>query len=395
MKTKFLLDPNITFLNHGSFGAVPREVFAVYQQWQRTLENQPVRLLGRKLPSELRAVKSALGSVLNANPENLLLISNVTFGLNLAARSLNLQSGDEILTTTHEYGACLNTLKYLAHKSGARLVQQPVSMPLKSPEDVIEEIWSGVSPKTRLLFLSHITSPTASRFPVAQLCRRANRAGILSIIDGAHAPGQLEIDLAEINADIYMGNCHKWMLSPRGAGFLYAGSAVQAILEPLVVSWGWNVDTPATPEMGLLENLQWTGTYDPSAFLSIPAAIDFQRKHNWINVHMSAQETLSRFLHRFSESFNIPIAYTPEADPYIQMAVLLLPPIKDPEKFQNQLWCKYAIEIPCIEWQEHQFLRVSYQVYNTEADLDRLFSAIEDLMPSFLTTSSHTKSGSL
>lgn len=383
MKDFFLIDPDVVYLNHGSFGAVPKEVFTTYQKFQQELEKNPVRFLYRELSDEIMHVKEVLGHTLNSPADNLLIIPNATYGVNLVLRSLGIQPGEEILTSTHEYGACINALRYFTQSSGIHLIQQHVPLPLESPEIVIDQIWTGVTSQTKVLFISHITSPTALRFPVLQLCERARHKGILTIVDGAHAPGQIPLDLTDIGADFYIGNCHKWMLSPRGAGFLYASSEMIELLEPLIVSWGWNSTGISQENPASLENLQWTGTYDPAAFLSIPAAIEFQASQNWNQFRQNAQTIIKRFLIDFSSEFNTPMSYSPNAEPFIQMASAPLPPIRSSAGFQEELWKNHSIEIPCIEWRNQQFLRISYQAYNSEIDLEKLFYAAKHLLTSF------------
>jgi len=383
MRDLFLLDPGVTFLNHGSFGAVPRPVFRIYQQCQRQLELQPVRFLARDLPAALRHVRQVLGGRLQTASENLLLLPNATYGVNFAANSWQLKPGDEILTTNHEYGASLNILSEVARKSGARLVKQPISYPAATPDSIVEQLWSAVSSRTRILFVSHITSPTAFQFPVSRLCKRARNAGIISFVDGAHAPGQIPLDLQDIGADFYTGNCHKWMLSPRGAAFLYISPAMQKSIMPLIISWGWENGKPSDPEVSLLENLQWTGTMDPSALLSIPAALEFQDVHKWEEVRASCRTTLADFLAHFSSAVQMPAAYSTGSSPFTQMAIAPLPAVQDGEALQTALRRDYSIEVPCIQWEDRHFLRISFQAYNTGKELEYLLSSLLKLLPDF------------
>ncbi len=204
----FLLRPDIIFLNHGSFGACPRPVFDEYQRWQRELERQPVEFLGRRFDGLLRAAREPLAQYVNCDPDELVYVPNATTGLNIVARSLALQPGDEILSTDHEYGALERTWTFLAEKTGAVYRRQPIPVPVTTADEFIERFWSGVTPRTRVIFLSHLTSPTALIFPVQELCRRAREVGILSIVDGAHTVGQIPLDLTALGADFYSSNCH-------------------------------------------------------------------------------------------------------------------------------------------------------------------------------------------
>ncbi|HUM71131.1 MAG TPA: aminotransferase class V-fold PLP-dependent enzyme, partial [Chloroflexota bacterium] len=209
LKDLFLLDPTVHFLNHGSFGATPSPVFAVYQEWQRRLEWQPVQFIAADLGDHLAAARQALGDYVNSQADDLVFVPNATFGVNVVARSLALGAGDEVLATDHEYGACDNIWRFLSQKQGFRYVNQPISLPTGTEEEIVAELWQGVTARTRVIFVSHITSATAVTFPIAAICARARAEGILTVVDGAHAPGQIPLDMAAIGADFYTGNCHK------------------------------------------------------------------------------------------------------------------------------------------------------------------------------------------
>ena len=208
---EFLLDPDVVFLNHGSFGACPREVFEEYQHWQRRLEAQPVRFLQRELPELLANARARLADFVGADADEVVFVPNPTFAVNELARCLPLHGDDEVLLSDQEYGACLRAWQFMQAKGRLRVVQQPIRLPLSSVENTVEEFWRGVTPKTRVIFLSQITSPTALTLPVDAICRRAREANILTIIDGAHGPGQVDIDLHAMQADFYVATCHKWL----------------------------------------------------------------------------------------------------------------------------------------------------------------------------------------
>jgi isopenicillin-N epimerase len=211
----FLLDEDVVFLNHGSFGACPEPVFRVYQEWQRELERNPVELLARRLPGLLAEVRAALAAFVGADAEGLLLLPNATAAVNMVAHSLELRPGDEVLATDQEYGAMELAWREACEQAGATYVAQPVELPAESQAKVADEIWAGVNERTRVLFVSHITSLTAMRMPVEELCRRARGAGVVTVVDGAHGPGQLDLDLEALGADFYAGNCHKWLCAPK------------------------------------------------------------------------------------------------------------------------------------------------------------------------------------
>jgi isopenicillin-N epimerase len=380
LKELFLLEPSIVFLNHGSFGACPRPVFKDYQAWQRRLERQPVKFLGREFSHRMRQARVALGDYLHAGADDLVFVPNATHGVNIIARSMEFSPGDEILTSNHEYGACNNAWEFICRKTGAVFVRQPISLPVISQEEVLEQFWLGVTPRTRLIFLSHISSSTALRFPVEAICIRARQAGILTFIDGAHAPGQISLDLEAIGADFYTGNCHKWMMAPKGAGFLYTRRERQRLIEPLVVSWGYCADEKTTTGSQYLDYLEWTGTRDPAAMLAIPAAIQFMQDYRWDEVRLNCHELLSQAVRRIGDLTGLTPIYPEGQDFFGQMAVAPIPPVTDPVKLKSRLYDEFRIEIPITEWDSKFFLRISVQGYNTQDDIDALIEALEVLL---------------
>lgn len=372
----FLLDPGVHFLNHGSFGARPRPVFEVYQSWQRELERQPVAFLGRRWFELLPEVLCALSSYVNSAVEALVLIPNATFGVNAVARSLRLGAGDEVLTTTHEYGACDRIWRFVTRRSGATYVRQPISLPVDDPEAIVAQLWEGVTPRTRLIFFSHITSPTALQMPVAAICARARAEGILTLVDGAHAPGQIPLDMAALGADFYTGNCHKWLMAPPGAAFLHARPERQALLEPLVVSWGWESEWE-TGWSPFQEQFSWLGTADPAAYLAIPAALAFQVEHNWPAVRAACHQLARQAQERLATLTGLPPLYPPSF--FVQMVAAALP-ATDPRALQARLYQEYAVEVPVTQWEGQTLLRVSIQGYNDEQDVDALLVGLAKLL---------------
>jgi isopenicillin-N epimerase len=383
-KALFLLDPSIHFLNHGSFGACPIPVFEAYQEWQRRLERQPVLFLGRQAIELNFQARQALAAYLHAPPEALVYVPNVTHGVNIVARSLALGPGDEILTTDHEYGACDTTWEFITKKTGATYVHQAIPLPVQSSQEMAEAFWQGVTPRTRLITLSHISSPTALHLPVEEICARARQAGILTLVDGAHAPGQISVNLPATGADFYTGNCHKWMLSPKGAGFLYARAEVQNLLEPLVVSWGSQATPQITAGSQFLDNFGWTGTQDPAATLSVPAAIQFMQEHNWQQVRQSCQALLSQAIHTICELVGMEPLYPLDSDLYHQMGIAPLPPQTDVLTLQKRLYEEYRVEVPLIDWHGQKFVRISVQGYNHAQDLAALTGGLKALLADYL-----------
>jgi isopenicillin-N epimerase len=352
----FLLDPEVVYLNHGSFGACPRPVFDAYQEWQRKVEREPIALLARRLDEELAYVRTALAAYLGARPDDLVLVPNATAGMNAVLRSLRLEPGDELLTSEHEYGAISLLLDFVSARTGARVVRRP-------GEDA-EAIWGGASERTRALVVSHVTSPTALVLPVGELCALARGAGVLSVVDGAHGPGQIALDLEQLGADFYTGNCHKWLCSPKGAGFLHVRQEWHELLEPPVVGWGWR--ETAFP---LRNGPQ--GTRDPSVYLAVPAAIEFVREHG----DASACRVLLREASRQLAAAGFePFA----AEQPLQMACFRLPE-SDPEHVELRLLEEFRIEAPVRNWNGQTLIRVSIAPYNEAGDVEALLIALQEL----------------
>ena len=380
LKKLFLLDPTVVFLNHGSYGATPRPVFQAYQDWQLRLERQPVLFLGREFQGLVREARAALGEYLNADGNDLVYIPNATHGVNMIAHSLHLQPEDEILTSDHEYGACDYTWEFVCTKTDAKYIRQPVPIPVREEQEMVEQFWQGVTARTRVIYLSYITSTTALRFPVEEICRRARAAGILTVIDAAHAPGQIPVDLQELGADFLFGNCHKWMLAPKGSAFLFVRREVQHLVEPLIVSWGYHPTPDIATGSRFVDLLQWSGTRDPSAALTVPSAIQFMREQDWEEVRLQCHELLGDVIDRICDLVGLPPLYPLESKFYFQMGIAPLPPC-DLVTLKNRLYDEYRIEVPLVQWQERQFIRVSIQGYNDQADADALLHALTVLLP--------------
>lgn len=373
----FLLAPEVTFLNHGSFGATPRAVFDDCVAWQRELERQPVEFLIRRFPGLMRTARAALAALVHAAPEDVVFVPNATTALNIVARSLRLQPGDEILTSDHEYGAMDRMWRLLCRHTGAIYKPVPVALPVADPAAVVAALWEGVTPRTRVLFLSHVTSPTALIFPVRELCRRARAAGILSVIDGAHALGQLPLVLADLGADFYTANAHKWLCAPKGAAFLHARPEVQRLLAPLVISWG---DTGLIPSgRPFLDDLQWPGTHNPAAFLAVPAAIRFWAEHDGGHVLAQCCELARRARAELAAALRVAPLSSDSPEWFRQMFALPLPACDGP-RLQADMYDRHRVEVPVMRWRERPLLRVSIQAYNSPADLRRLHEALADAL---------------
>jgi isopenicillin-N epimerase len=371
LRDEFLLDPDVTFLNHGSFGATPQAVFERYQEWQRELEREPVLFLARRLDGLLADARAALAAYVGADPDDLVFVPNATSGVNVAAWPLGLQPGDEVLSTNLEYGALDLTWEHVCGDFGAHYVRTPIPLPLGDEQGVTEMIWAGVNEHTRVLYLSHHTSATALTLPVGELCRRARERGIVSVIDGAHVPGHLPLDLRELDPDYYAGNCHKWLGAPKGAGFLYVRRELQRDVHPLLISWGYADDEPT-----FVGRHQKQGTRDPSAYLSVPAAIEWQASHDWHEVRARCHELARRAAGELGLS---PVVPDMRHGRYGQMVSLELPE-DAPDDLQRRLFDEHRIEIPVFDRETPRLIRASFQGYNDEADLERLKAALATLL---------------
>ena len=270
IRHEWTLDPDYVTVNHGSFGATPRSVLAAQDEWRRRLEAQPSRFMRLVLPDALRAAAGRLAEFVNVKPAGLAFVENATTGCNAVLRSMRLQPGDEVIVLSHVYGAVRNTVRYVTARAGAAMVEVTIPFPRAEPEQVIAGIVAAITPRTRIAVLDHITSHSALVLPLTEMVAACHEAGVPVLVDGAHAPGQVALDLVAINADWYVGNCHKWLNAPKGCGFLHARADRQDDLHPVTISHGY--------EKGYLAEFDWTGTWDPSAFLSVAPAIEFHER---------------------------------------------------------------------------------------------------------------------
>lgn len=378
LQKHFLLDPSIVFLNHGSFGATPIPVFREYQRWQVEMEKQPVEFLGRRITGLMAESRSVLGNYIGTHEDNLVYTQNATIALNIIARSLDLKTGDEVLTTTHEYGAIDRLWRFLAKELGFKYINQKTTIPIPSKEKFIEEFWAGVTPNTRVICVSHITSSTAIILPVEEIITRAREAGIVTIVDGAHVPGQIPLHLDLLGADFYAGNLHKWLCAPKGAGFLYARPDAQKLVTPLVVSWGYESETPGSSVF--VDHHEWWGTRDMAAFLAVPAAIEFQEQHDWERVRQACYQLAQDCQNRICELTGLSPLHSPHGDWFRQMCTAPLPANTDVKSLKNRLYDGFKIEVPVHEWGGNKLIRVSVQGYNTQEDVDALYRALSRLL---------------
>lgn len=380
------LDPAITFLNHGAFGACPRPVLEAQSRLRARMEAEPVRFLHRELEPLLDEARAALAAFTGAEPGELAFVPNATTGVNTVLRSLRLAAGDELLTTDHVYNACRNTLEAVAQAAGARVVVARLPWPVPSPQAVVEAVLAHVSPRTRLALIDHIVSATALVLPVAELVPALKERGVETLVDGAHAPGQVPLALHELGAAYYTGNCHKWLCAPKGAAFLYVRKELQPQVGPLVVSHGRN--SPRKDRSRFHLELDWTGTSDPTPWLCVPRALEFMESllpGGWPAVmahnHALALEARELLCRRLGAEPTCPeemvgsMAVVPLADGFPESP----PPPLHLDPLQDRLLYEHKVEVPVIAWPRppRRHVRVSAQLYNSRADYERLAAALE------------------
>lgn len=376
MKSQFLLDPEITYLNHGSFGACPKPVFENYQQWQRQLEREPVQFITKKLGGYLKEAKTELAAFVGCAAEDFFFVPNPTMAVNTIMRSLDLKPGDEILTTNHEYGAMDQTWNFYCSKSGAKYIRQNISLPVVSKAQMIEEFWKGFSGKTKVIFLNHISSATALIFPVKEICEKARSLGLIVIIDGAHVPGHIDLDIANLDPDFYTGTLHKWMFAPKGSSFLYVRNSLQPSIDPLVVSWGYQSDAPGQSQF--LDYHEHQGTRDISAFLTTGAAINFLKANDWKAKSRVCKKMILDHYESFCDLLGSkPIC--PVTSEFLGQMCSIPIQTTDMAQLKELLYEKYRIEIPVMKIGHGIFLRISLSAYNTQHDLEVLRDALTDI----------------
>ena len=385
------LDPAVAMLNHGSFGACPIEVLEVQQRLRRMMEAEPVRFFLREMPPLLDQSRQMLAQWIGARTEDLVFVANATAGVNSVLRSLRFEPGDELLTTGHSYNACGNVARYVAQRAGARLVVVDVPLPVDSPQQVIDAVLAQVTDRTRIAMLDHVTSPTAIIFPVEELVRRLSDLGVDTLVDGAHAPGMVPLDLARIGAAYYTGNCHKWLCSPKGAGFLHVRRDRQEAIQPPIISHGFNQSRPGYTRFQ--DAFDWPGTADPTPWLCVGHAIglldrmvdgglpELMRRNQ--QLALAVRGMLCERLHLRAVCSEEMIG---------AMAAVQLPedtrPSDDPilgHRLSRQLLDDFGIEVPVFYWPgpPRALLRISAQAYNHRAQYEQLTEALATLLPRF------------
>ncbi len=383
-RCEWSLSPDVAYLNHGSFGPAPKEVQRVRQDWTDRLQVEPFDFYVRQLEAELSHAAECLGEFIGTSADNLAFIDNATFGMNIVASSLDLQPGDEVLTTNHAYGAVLRIWREICRRTGARLVVQRMPEPLNDAQELIDTLFSGVTEKTRLLVVDHISSPTAVIFPIVDICRRARRQDIPVCVDGPHALAVKPLSLDALDCDFYLASAHKWLSAPFGSGFLYAHPRVQQTLRPVVVSWGGSL---AGAESRWQDEFHWSGTRDAAASLTIPSAIDFLCRAGILNFRRRSHDLAQYARFRIGDVTGLQPEIPDSPGWYGSMIALPLPPGDEPplkkgvrDPLQSQLWKQFRIEVPVIHWHGRRFIRVSCHLYTSAREIDRLAEALRELL---------------
>jgi isopenicillin-N epimerase len=366
-RDEWLLDPEVAFLNHGSFGATPRAVLGEQERWRALMERHPTHFMSEELPPALRTAAARFAAFVGAQPDDLVFVENATAGCNTVLRSLRLAPGDEILVTDHGYAAVRKAAEYVAGRASARVVEAAVPFPIEDAAQVVSPVASRLGPRTRLAIFDHITSPTAVIFPVRELTALCRAAGVPVLIDGAHAPGMLSLDVPSVGADWYTGNCHKWLMAPKGSAFLWAASERQGDVHPLVISHGYG--------QGFTAEFDWVGTRDPSAWLSVPAAIDFHERLGGAKLRERnaalAREQATLLAGVWQTERGAPDALTGS------MAAVRLPlreatTTERALELRRKLFDDHRIEVPVTAFAGALWARISAHAYNRPADYARL-----------------------
>ncbi|HUP83283.1 MAG TPA: aminotransferase class V-fold PLP-dependent enzyme [Candidatus Limnocylindria bacterium] len=394
------LDPDVTYLNHGAFGACPKPVLRAQDEWRARMERHPIRFHDVELEGHLATARERLGEFLHAEASDLAFLPNATMGVNTVLASLEFQPGDEILGTDHEYNACLNAARRVAAKQGANVIVAELPFPTTSPDEMADALLARVTPDTRLVLISQITSPTGIRLPIERLVPELAQRGIDTLVDGAHAPGMLALDIEKLGAAYYTGNCHKWLCAPKGAGFLHVRRDRQALIHPLVTSHGAN--SSRTDQSLFRLEFDWTGTADPTAYLSIPAALDFmggllpggfpevmRRNHELVLAGrqklldaVGGQPLAPAEMLGSLAAIDLPDAVTPSPRQVAADAERTATYPHDP--LRDALSDEDLVEVPVFAWPHtpsdsaprRRLLRISAQLYNEPADYDRLASVL-------------------
>jgi isopenicillin-N epimerase len=377
----WLIPDNIYFLNHGSYGATPRVVLDYQQQLREQMERQPLAFLGRELEGLLDTARKKLADLVLVKSDDLVFIPNATTAVNAVLNSLTFQENEEILITDQTYNACANAVKYIAQRWGVKVIIAQIPFPVQSSSEITQAILEKISLRTKLVVLDHVTSPTALIWPIKSIVKELNNLGIDTLIDGAHALGFLPLDISAINPTYYTANCHKWLSSPKGAAFLYVRADKQEIIRPLTISHGAN--SPRQDRSRFQLEFAWMGTDDPTAYLSVPKAIEFLNSLSLDGLRGLMQMNSNLALKAKNLLCNAFEVNYPCPESMIgAMASILIPSHSWPaEELYKQLWSKYQIEVPIIPWGEEKIIvRISAHYYNSIEQYEYLAKVLNHLL---------------
>ena len=384
LKSKFLLDPEITFLNHGSYGSCPKPVFEVYQKYQTDLESHPIKFMQEDVYKLLEISRESLSHYVNCDKDDLIFVTNPTQAVGTVIHNILINSNDEVLSTNLEYGSCDRMWTYDADQKGYKYIQAEINLPIEDKETFLNQFWSYASDQTKYVFISQITSTTGMILPIPEIVAEAKKRGIKTIIDGAHVPAHIPLDIKELDPDYYTGALHKWLCCPKGSSFLYVKKEKQDGIQPMLKSWGWGEEYEKFKSSVQLHSpsrfinvFQWQGTRDMSTFFTVPEAIQFQEEHDWDSVRSRSINMVIEARNRINEITKLPKICP---DNWLGQMATILFPIDDTVAFKKTLYNDYQIEMPVMRHIEHTAFRISIQGYNNQADIDHLINALEELI---------------
>ena len=374
IRSLFALDFSYAFLNHGSFGAVPRAVLEAQERWRREIEARPIEMLGRRSDELIDRGRRAAAKFLGARLEDLGFVTNATEAINAVLRSMDIRAGDELLTTTHVYNAIRQTMKYVASRGGGRMIEVDVPLPMRSGDAIVDALAKAMTERTRLIVIDHVSSPTAIVFPIQKIIELASKRGIDVLVDGAHAPGMIELEIESLGAAYYAGNLHKWVCAPKGAGFIWARSDRKSRVHPATISHHLGE--------GFADEFSWQGTRDITPWICVADAIECLNQFGWDNVRRHNHALATWAQQMLFETWAVEPTSPLDGSMIGSMATVALPEVlrrfEKPELLAAMLYERHRIEVPVLDWGGRWWVRVSCQLYNMAEDYERLARAVID-----------------
>ena len=384
LKTQFQINPDITFLNHGSYGACPLPVFEDYQKWQELMERDPVKFMTKDVYKHLKISRNELSRFINCDKDDIVYFPNPTHAVANIISNISIKPGDQVLTTNLEYGSCDRMWFFHANQNQYEYKQSEIKLPIEDDDSFLDNFWKYSNSSTKYIFISHITSGTGMILPIEKIMIEAKKRGIRTIIDGAHVPGHIDLDIKKLDPDYYVGACHKWLCSPKGVSFLYIKRELQDEIQPYLKSWGWGEEFPEFKNStekktnSRFQNIfQWQGTRDMSAFICVPAAIEFQRLYKWAEIRDRCNKMIIDARNRITEITKIPKICP---DEYLGQMTTIIFPFNDHIKLKETLYNDYNIEIPTYTKDGYTAFRISLQGYNNQKDVDILIDALSNIL---------------